>query len=116
MILNGAAQYTKERRQWVTQGSVPRFPDLVVEIRWPDDSIQGMRDQAIDYVNNGVSIVWLVYPRLRFVEVYRPNQDVEILGVMDQLSGDDVLPGFTLSVNYIFNDPYDEEANGESTP
>ncbi|MCB0062134.1 MAG: Uma2 family endonuclease [Caldilineaceae bacterium] len=108
--------FTKERRQLVTQGSVLRYPDLVVEIRSPDDSVQGMRDKAIEYVNNGVSIVWLVHPRLRFVEVYRPNHDVEILGMMDQLSGDDVLPGFTLPISYIFNDPFDEESDADATP
>ena len=107
--------FTKERRQLVTQGSVTRFPDLVVEIRSPDDSIQGMRDKAVDYVNNGVSIVWLIHPRLRFVEVYRPDRDIEILGTMDQLNGDDVLPGFTLPVSYIFSVPFDEEANDEET-
>lgn len=103
--------FTKERRQLVAQGSVARFPDLVVEIRSPDDSVQGMRDKAADYIKNGVSIVWLIHPRLRFVEVYRPNHDIEILGTMDQLSGDEVLPGFTVPVSYIFMEPFDEEPN-----
>ena len=103
--------FTKERRQLVAQGSVARFPDLVVEIRSSDDSVQGMRDKAADYIKNGVSIVWLIHPRLRFVEVYRPNRDIEILGTMDQLRGDDVLPGFTVPVSYIFMEPFDEDPN-----
>lgn len=98
--------FTKEQRKLIKQGSVARYPDLVVEIRSPDDSVQGMRDKAIDYVNNGVSIVWIVHPRLRFVEIYRPGQDVEILGTMDELSGHDVLPGFTMPVSYIFSEPF----------
>ena len=107
--------FTKEQRKLITQGSVSRYPDLVVEIRSPDDSVQGMREKAVDYINNGVSIVWLVHPRLRFVEVYRPNHDIEILGTMDELSGYDVLPGFTVPVSYIFNEPFDEESNDDST-
>jgi Uma2 family endonuclease len=107
--------FTKGRRQLVTQGSVGRFPDLVVEIRSPDDAVQGMRDKAIDYINNGVSIVWLVDPRLRFVEVYRPGRDVELLGMTDMLSGDDVLPGFMMPVSYLFTDPFADEGNGHST-
>ncbi len=110
-----AVSFTKERRKLVTQGSVLRYPDLVVEICSPDDSVQGMRDKAIEYVNNGVRIVWLLHPRLRFVEVYRPNHDVEILAMMDELSGDDLLPGFTLPVSYIFTDPYNEENDDDAT-
>ncbi len=106
--------FTKERRQLVTTGSVARFPDLVVEIRSPDDAIQGKRDKAIEYVRNGVSIVWLVHPRLRFVEVYRPERDVEILGMTDLLSGDDLLPGFMLPVSYIFTGPLDEAHDDDS--
>ena len=106
--------FTKERRQLVAQGSVTRFPDLVVEIRSPDDSVQGMRDKAADYIKHGVSIVWLIHPRLRFVEVYRPNRDIEILGTMDQLRGDEVLPGFTVPVSYVFTEPFDEEPNDDT--
>ena len=106
--------FTKERRQLVAQGSVARFPDLVVEIRSSDDSVQGMRDKAADYIKNGVSIVWLIHPRLRFVEVYRPNRDIEILGTMDQLRGDEVLPGFTVPVSYVFTEPFDEEPNDDT--
>ena len=106
--------FTKERRQLVAQGSVTRCPDLVVEIRSPDDSVQGMRDKAADYIKHGVSIVWLIHPRLRFVEVYRPNRDIEILGTMDQLRGDEVLPGFTVPVSYVFTEPFDEEPNDDT--
>lgn len=92
----------------VEHGSVVGMPDLAVEIKSPTDTITEMRETAAYYVANGSRLVWLVYPNYRLVEVYRPAADVEILGEDDTLTGDDVLPGFTLSVRVLFADPLAE--------
>lgn len=92
----------------VEHGSVVGMPDLAVEIKSPTDTITEMRETAAYYVANGSRLVWLVYPNYRLVEVYRPAADVEILGEDDTLTGDDVLPGFTLSVRALFADPLAE--------
>jgi Uma2 family endonuclease len=41
---------------------------------------------------------WLIAPEQRRVEIYRPQQAVEILEAPDTLSGEEVLPGFTLNL------------------
>jgi Uma2 family endonuclease len=40
---------------------------------------------------------WLLNRKAKQVEVYRPDQGVEILQAPKTLSGEDVLPGFTLN-------------------
>lgn len=97
--------FTCSRAPLVEQGSVPGMPDLAVEIKSPDDTIQEMRETAIYYLANGSRLVWLVYPHYRLIEVYRPDADVEILDEDAVLTGGEVLPGFELPVREVFIDP-----------
>jgi Uma2 family endonuclease len=89
----------------VTTGAVPRMPDLAIEIQSPDDSIKAMREKAAYYLTHGTRLVWLVFPKKRYIEVYRPDEEMEILFGSDSLEGGDLLPGFTLPVAEVFADP-----------
>lgn len=86
----------------VTRGASTHPPDVIVEVKSPDDSNDAMRERAKFYIANGVRLVWLVFPRARIVEVYRPGVSSEILTVDDTLEGFDVLPGFALAVAKLF--------------
>jgi Uma2 family endonuclease len=88
----------------VKKGSVPKLPDLAIEIKSPDDSYTRMRKKAEYYLANGVRLVWLVFPEKQFVEIYRPDMDLDIKMLNETLNGADVLPGFTLAVKDIFAD------------
>jgi Uma2 family endonuclease len=89
------------------QGAVPQMPDLAVEVKSPDDSINLLRAKAAYYLANGSRMVWLVYPEQRLVEVYRLDVDVLLLvdneERHDVLDGGDVLPGFELPLRDIFS-------------
>lgn len=100
--------FTVVRRPLVRQGSVAHMADLIVEIKSPDDTVRAMRAKADYYLTHGARLVWLVLPEKRLVEVYRLDEDVEIFDESDVLSGDDLLPGFTLPVADIFDDPFEE--------
>lgn len=82
--------------------AAPRAPDVIVEVRSPDENYDELRDKARWYVANGVRLVFLVFPRPKIVEVYRPDVPSEILTVEDTIDGFDVLPGFTLPVLNLF--------------
>lgn len=90
----------------VQEGAVPRMPDLAIEIQSPDDTVKSMRAKAAYYLANGARLVWLVFPRKRYIEVYRPGEEMETLFGSDVLDGGDVLPCFSLSVAEIFADPF----------
>jgi Uma2 family endonuclease len=84
------------------KGAAPRAPDIIVEVRSPDENYDQLRDKARWYVANGVLLVFLVFPRPKIVEVYRPDVPSEILTVEDTIDGFDVLPGFALLVSNLF--------------
>jgi Uma2 family endonuclease len=88
----------------VRRGAVPGMPDLAVEIKSPDDTYLSMRDKATYYVQHGCTLVWLIYPEKRIVEVYEPGNDIDLLVAGDTLSGGEVLPEFTLPVAVLFGE------------
>ncbi|MEQ8466471.1 Uma2 family endonuclease [Coleofasciculus sp. E1-EBD-02] len=76
----------------------PICPDFVVELMSPSDTLKATQDKMKEYRENGVRLGWLIAPEQRRVEIYRPQQAVEILEAPDTLSGEEVLPGFTLDL------------------
>lgn len=54
------------------------------------------------YIANGSPLGWLIDRKNKKVEIYRQNQDVEILDNPSTLSGEDVLPGFVLDLTDVW--------------
>lgn len=79
----------------------PLCPDFVVKLRSPSDSLEKVRSKMQEYMKNGASLGWLINPKNKQVEIYRLNQNVEILENPTTLSGENVLPGFVLSLEQI---------------
>ena len=80
----------------------PLCPDFVVELMSPSDTIENTRAKMKEYMKNGASLGWLINRKLLQIEIYRPNQEVEILQSPQTLSGEDVLPGFVLDLSEIW--------------
>ena len=80
---------------------IPLCPDFVVELRSPSDSLTELRKKMQEYIENGARLGWLIDRKNKRVEIYRPNQEVEMLENPITLSGEDVLPGFLLNLNPI---------------
>ncbi len=100
--------FTSAQRPLVKKGSVSHFPDLAIEIKSPDDSIRKLREKVEFYLQNGVALVWLIYPEQQMVEVYSLDGDAEILLTGDVVTGGEVLPEFAMPVAKIFDDPLAE--------
>lgn len=56
----------------------------------------------LPYMDNGARLGWLINRKQQQIEIYRPNQEVEILESPQTLSGEDVLPGFVLDLSEIW--------------
>ena len=80
----------------------PLCPDFVVELCSPSDLLKIARAKMAEYRENGAKLGWLIDPQRKVVEIYRPNQEVEILRSPTILSGEDILPGFVLDLGEIF--------------
>lgn len=81
---------------------IPLCPDLVVELMSPSDTLEKIRAKMKEYMDNGASLGWLINRKQKQIEIYRPNQEAEILNFPQTLSGEDVLPGFTLDLTEIW--------------
>lgn len=80
----------------------PVCPDFVLELRSDTDRLSDLQAKMREYIANGVRLGWLIDPRTRRVEVYRPGRDAEVLDDPATLSGEDVLPGFVLDLTRIW--------------
>lgn len=85
------------------KGYAPLCPAFVLELASDSDSITFLRAKMQEYIENGARLGWLIDPRIRRVEIYRPDQPVEQLDNPSTLSGETVLPGFTLSLSAVFS-------------
>ena len=83
----------------------PGAPDLAVEIVSPGDTFRELDEKVQAWLDAGAKLVWVVNPKWRSVSVYRSAADIKILTENDQLTGEDVLPGFTCRVGDIFTSP-----------
>lgn len=79
-------------------------PDLVAEIASKNQFRPAMARKALRYLDAGVRLVWIVWPKYRQVDVWRPGSDrpVSTLANEDVLDGLDVLPDFTYRVSRLF--------------
>ena len=79
----------------------PIAPDFVVELRSSSDSLKPLLEKKQEYMNNGVRLGWLINRKDKQVEIYRPENPVEVLSNPSKLSGESVLPGFELKLEGI---------------
>jgi Uma2 family endonuclease len=79
------------------------LPDLVVEIVSPEQSVMALVRRCLWYVAHGVPVALLVDPVDRSVLSIRPNQIPQSLSGSDRIDLDDLLPGFTLTVQELFD-------------
>ncbi|HBQ98824.1 MULTISPECIES: Uma2 family endonuclease [unclassified Roseofilum] len=80
----------------------PLCPDFVIELRSPSDSLTLLQNKMLEYMDNGTRLGWLINPKNCQVEIYRQGQEKETLDNPTTLSGEDVLPGFSLNFNLIW--------------
>jgi Uma2 family endonuclease len=98
--------YTAAREPLVKPNeALPFAPDLAVEVVSPTQNARGIAAKVQRYLAGGTSLVWVVWPDLHTIDVWRclPTQHpFASLSGGDMLDGEDVVPGFTYSVSALF--------------
>lgn len=95
-------------------GDIP--PILAVEVWSPSDRPGRTNAKIREYLGSGVKIVWQVDYEERRVTVYRPKQDMEVIGEDGELTGGDDLPGLSVRVADLFKLPGDRAAAPSTSP
>lgn len=80
------------------RGFAELAPDLVVQVLSPDDRPGEVLGKVGDWLSAGCRLVWVVDPERREVRVYRADGGVDLVGEAGVVEGEDVLPGFRLTV------------------
>ncbi|SRR5258708_10101463 len=89
---------------------IPLGPDLVIEIISPSDTAREINKKIRQYFDAGSRLIWIVYPDDLEVYVYSGSRtNVKVINIEGVLDGEDVLPGFTLSMRDIFKGLTNEE-------
>lgn len=84
-------------------GPLPIVPDLAIEVVSPTDIWTKVDDKVDEYLEAGVRLVWVIYPRRQTVYVYHPERPLAVLINPDsELNGEDVIPGFKPKIGLLF--------------
>jgi Uma2 family endonuclease len=77
-------------------------PALAIEVISPSNTAQDTVKKTYQYLSAGCSAVWIVYPPLRLVEIHSAA-GVRQVREPEALKEETLLPGFSLSLRYIFD-------------
>ncbi|MEM9924679.1 MAG: Uma2 family endonuclease [Cyanobacteria bacterium P01_D01_bin.50] len=82
---------------------IPLCPDFVIEIMSPSDNLKKLQNKMQEYIENGCRLGWLINRKQQEVEIYRLGKEVEVLKLPQTVSGEDILPGFVLNMQKIWD-------------
>ncbi len=77
-------------------------PDLAVEVLSPSNTPAAIHAKVADYIAAGTRLVWVVDPEQETVRVYGSLLSPRLISREDALDGEDVVPGFRVSVRKLF--------------
>jgi Uma2 family endonuclease len=84
------------------KGTARIVPDLVAEVTSPNDKADLIGEKVAEYLSVGVKLVWVVYPTTKSIWIFRANGSGAWLAGAGELSGEDVVPGFSVSLDTLF--------------
>jgi len=87
------------------QQFVPLCPDFVIELASPSDDVAALRHKMEEYRAAGLRLGWLIMPESKQVEAYI-DAATHTLASPSMVSGEPVLPGFTVELALIWNPPF----------
>lgn len=98
-------------RDPIVRGYCRVAPDLAVEVISPNDLSDEVEGKIDEYLKAGVRLVWVVHSQVKTVRIHRADGTVQVLRIDEELSGEDVIPGFRCPVSEVFRMPEPAPAN-----
>lgn len=89
-------------------GWIPFAPDLAVEVLSPSETASDTEEKLADYRAAGTRLLWVVDPAKRMVSIYAADAPARWVRTGEVLDGGEVLPGFALPVEALFEDVAEE--------
>ena len=85
------------------RGELSIAPDLAIEVVSPNDFVENLHERINDLLGAGVRLLWVVVPGTREIYVHRGDRTVTRLSTDDELTGEDVVPGFSCRIGELFD-------------
>lgn len=105
-VLPDVAVFLTGRLTPGARGPIPEIPDIVAEVNSPSDTTESIADKIEVYQKAGVPLIWSIYLLAKFVRVYyrqaNGSYKPDTVDLDDELDDKEVLPGFKLKVNRLF--------------
>ncbi len=84
------------------EGYLETMPELIVEVRSPNDTQPEIDRKVNEYLHAGVRVILVPDPERQVVTAYRNGQPQQVFAVTDTLTVPDVIPGFAMPVRDVF--------------
>jgi Uma2 family endonuclease len=84
------------------RGYLPVAPDLIIEVKSPDDVWQEVRAKVAEYLKAGVTVVCVLDLEHLTATVFQAGQPERTVSADESLSFSPVLPGFSTQVRRFF--------------
>jgi Uma2 family endonuclease len=93
-------------------------PDFAVEVSSPSDKEYIIEAKVAFYRQHGVKLIWIAHPYSQSIDVYHFGSGAKRVNfvVGEELSGEEVIPGFKLKVSDIFDYPPDSNPIPDPKP
>ena len=80
------------------QRFAPLCPEFIIELRSPSDRLSDAHNKMKMWIANGAELAWLIDPERKVVEIYRPEQEPEMIEGVSAVQGDGPVAGFVLEL------------------
>lgn len=84
------------------EGDMTTPPDLAVEVISPHDIAQDIELRIGELHSAGIRLLWIIYPPTRSAWILRQDGTAARLTEGQELSGEDVVPGFRVTLSTLF--------------
>lgn len=102
MMAPDASWIEKSRWQTLSIATQEKFPpmcpDFVIELKSPSDDLNYVTDKMLLWMKNGCRLAWFINPEQRQATIYRSAENISTYSFDETLSGEEILPGFTLEL------------------
>lgn len=95
--------YDRLPKQWKRNEACPVPCTLAIEIVSPGQSFAEFEEKARDYLSAGCDRVWVFEPEIPRLTAFFPSGE-QLVYEGDRPTEDELLPGFSLSVNQIWQE------------
>jgi Uma2 family endonuclease len=96
---------------FIRRGRLPNDVPPDLEVVSPSNMAEDLMQKIEDYLQAGVRMIWVVFPKSRTILVFRPDHSVSMLKPENELSGEEVIPGFSCRVAELFDEIPAEPTN-----